>query len=88
MAPFWRPKTHRGFVTGFLCGGVFIGIVWFASAWWDARKSNLPSVDELFPPRGTAQYDRCLVAQMGDIGLCDKLMRMRDAIERLKKDDH
>jgi hypothetical protein len=57
-------------------------MAWGASAWWIAR--DLPSVDELFPLRGTRAYDRCLVAMMGSIERCDALMRMRDANERLK----
>jgi hypothetical protein len=79
-------KTHHEFLAGVLCGGILIGMAWGASAWWLTRHSNLPSADEAFPVRGTRLYDQCLVAQRGSIEVCDRLMRMRDAYERLQKE--
>jgi hypothetical protein len=84
MISLWR---HRSFLTGMLCGGIVVGLLWAASAWLNTRNAaQLPSVDELFPPRGSRAYDQCLVAQRGSTEACDAIMRMRDASERLKKE--
>ncbi|MBR0877771.1 hypothetical protein ACVMGC_007934 [Bradyrhizobium barranii subsp. barranii] len=81
-----RSPRQRGFVTGLLCGGILVGLVWAASAWLHNRNAaHLPSVDELFSPRGTRAYDQCLVAQRGSTEARDAIMRMRDAYERLQK---
>jgi hypothetical protein len=83
--PYWR--RHRSFVTGMLCGGIVIGLVWTASAWLNIRNAaHQPSVDELFSPRETRMYDECLVTQRGNTEVCDALMRLRDAYERLNKE--
>ncbi|WP_156937092.1 hypothetical protein [Bradyrhizobium sp. WSM2254] len=61
---------------------------WSCKVGWKAvacPPAALPSVDELFPLRGTRAYDQCLVAQRGSTEACDAIMRMRDADERLKK---
>ena len=70
MIPFWH---HRSFVTGMLCGGIVIGLVWAASAWLNTTHK-------------TREYDQCLLAQRGSTTACDAIMRMRDAYERLKKE--
>jgi hypothetical protein len=58
---------------------------WKSVACPPAAPANLPSVDQLFPLRGTRAYDQCLVEQRGRTDACDAIMRMRDADERLKK---
>jgi hypothetical protein len=60
-------------------------VSWKAVACPPAAPANLPSVDELFPLRGTRSYDQCLVEQRGSTDACDAIMRMRNADERLKK---
>jgi hypothetical protein len=69
MIPFWR---NRSFLTGTICGGIVIGLVWTASTWLNAT-------------RKTRGYDQRLVSQRGNTTACDAIMRMRDAYERLKK---
>jgi hypothetical protein len=61
---------------------------WACKVGWKSAAcppAALPSVDELFPPRGTRAYDQCLVEQKGSTEACDAIMRMRNADERLKK---
>jgi hypothetical protein len=58
---------------------------WKSAACPPAAAASLPSVDELFPLRGTRAYDQCLVEQRGSTDACDAIMRMRNADERLKK---
>jgi hypothetical protein len=58
---------------------------WKAVACPPAAPASLPSVDELFPLRGTRSYDQCLVEQRGSTEACDAIMRMRNADERSKK---
>ncbi|MET3970832.1 hypothetical protein [Bradyrhizobium sp. S3.9.1] len=58
---------------------------WGCKVGWKAAACPLPSVDELFPLRGTRAYDQCLVEQRGSTVACDAIMRMREADERLKK---
>lgn len=61
---------------------------WACKVGWRAvacPSAILPSVDELFPLRGTRAYDQCLVEQRGSTEACDAIMRMRNADERLKK---
>lgn len=61
---------------------------WACKVGWKAAAcppAALPSVDELFPLRGTRAYDQCLVEQKGSTEACDAIMRMRNADERLKK---
>jgi len=61
---------------------------WACKVGWKAAAcppAALPSVDELFPLRGTRAYDQCLVEQRGSTAACDAIMRMRDSDERLKK---
>jgi hypothetical protein len=57
---------------------------WKAVACPPAAPASLPSVNELFPLRGTRAYDQCLVDQRGSTDACDAIMRMRNADERLK----
>ncbi len=61
---------------------------WACKVGWKSAAcppASLPSVDELFPLRGTRAYDQCLVEQRGSTDACDAIMRMRNADERLKK---
>ena len=75
---FFQNGRHR-FVTGVLCGGMSIGLVWGASV-WKARDAGLtlPSAEELFPTRSPSEdafYDRCLVAK-GNTVACDAALRI------------
>ncbi|OKO75222.1 hypothetical protein [Bradyrhizobium sp. AS23.2] len=61
---------------------------WACKVGWKAvtcPPADVPSVDEVFPLRGTRAYDQCLVEQRGSTEACDAIMRMRNADERLKK---
>lgn len=61
---------------------------WACKVGWKAAAcppAPLTTFDQLFPLRGTRDYDQCLVAQKGSTDACDAIMRMRDADERLKQ---
>jgi hypothetical protein len=59
---------HGRFITGLLCGGILIAIVWGTSAWWNGHPN--------LSPQDAALYDRCLVGQGGNTVACDALMRV------------
>ena len=54
------------FLTGALCGTVFVSALWTASVWWKPRRS---AHDE-------AAYDQCLAAQQGNTIACDAFLRL------------
>jgi hypothetical protein len=95
----WRQKLVAGIVAiatvfaalGAVAQGFAAYNEWACKVGWKAvtcppaAPASLPSVDELFPLRGTRAYDQCLVEQRGSTEACDAIMRMRNADERLKK---
>jgi len=61
-------EIPRGFVTGVLCGGMIVTVIWGFTTWWKPERS----------PEDAAIYDYCLAGNGGNAVACDAFLRNLD----------